>query len=107
MSGEGSVPFGLGVEDARLFEASPEASFVVRGSRIEAVNERFVEMLGHDPTGGEVRETIPEWREGFAAETPFEADLRSAPGVVSCRSRCACARSTTASPSSRCATPGR
>ncbi len=76
MSGDGSAPLDLGLETARLFEASPEASFVVDGSRIEAVNERFVEMLGHDPTGGEVRATIPHWREGRLAETPFEAELR-------------------------------
>ena len=76
MSGDGSAPLDLGFETARLFEASPEASFVVDGSRIEAVNERFVEMLGHDPTGGEVRATIPHWREGRLAETPFEAELR-------------------------------
>ena len=76
MSGDGSAPLDLGFETARLFEALPEASFVVDGSRIEAVNERFVEMLGHDPTGGEVRATIPHWREGRLAETPFEAELR-------------------------------
>jgi diguanylate cyclase (GGDEF)-like protein/PAS domain S-box-containing protein len=76
MSGDGSAPLDLGFETARLFEASPEASFVVDGSRIEAVNERFIEMLGLDPTGGEVRATIPHWREGRLAETPFEAELR-------------------------------
>ncbi len=76
MSGDGSAPLDLGFETARLFEASPEASFLVDGSRIEAVNERFVEMLGHDPTGGEVRATIPHWREGHLAGTPFEAELR-------------------------------
>ena len=76
MSGEGSAPPDLGFDDARLFEASPEASFVLHGSRIEAVNERFVEMLGHDPTGGDVHETIPDWREGSSAGPPYEADLR-------------------------------
>jgi diguanylate cyclase (GGDEF)-like protein/PAS domain S-box-containing protein len=80
MSTEGSAPLGLGLEGARLFEASPEALFVLRGSRIEAVNERFVEMLGHDPTGGDVRETVPDWRDDRPAETPFEAELRCPEG---------------------------
>ena len=80
MSTEGSTPVGLGLEGPRLFEASPEASFVLRGSRIEAVNERFVEMLGHDPTGGDVRETVPDWRDDRSAETPLEAELRCPEG---------------------------
>jgi diguanylate cyclase (GGDEF)-like protein/PAS domain S-box-containing protein len=80
MSGEGSTPSHLGLDEARLFEASPEASFVVHGSLIEVVNERFVEMLGHDPTGCDVRETIPDWREGRSLAAPYEAALRCPEG---------------------------
>ena len=80
MSGDSSAPLELGFEGTRLFDASPEASFVLRGDRIEAVNERFVEMLGHDPSGGDVRETIPDWREGPAASVPYEAALRCPQG---------------------------
>jgi diguanylate cyclase (GGDEF)-like protein/PAS domain S-box-containing protein len=80
MTADGTARFDLGFDHARLFEASPEASFVVHGSRIEAVNERFVEMLGHDPTSGDVRETIPDWREGLSVTVPYEAALRCPEG---------------------------
>jgi len=75
MSLESAAPLDLGLEAERLFQASPEALFVLRADRIEAVNARFVELLGADPTGDGVRAVIPEWRDGASVATPFEAEL--------------------------------
>ncbi len=72
---DGQAPVALSLEVGRLFEAFPEASFVVGEGRIEWVNERLVQLLGHDPTGSDVVATIPDWREGLDAEVPFEASL--------------------------------
>ena len=58
-----------------MFESFPEASFVLGDGRIEWVNERLTQLLGHDPTGSDVEATIPDWREGLDAEVPFEASL--------------------------------
>ena len=58
-----------------MFEESPEALFVVADGRIERVNGRFVELLDHDPTGVDVRETIPDWRDGLDTDVPLEATL--------------------------------
>jgi diguanylate cyclase (GGDEF)-like protein/PAS domain S-box-containing protein len=77
---DGPAPVDLGLEAGRLLEAFPEASFVLADGRIEWVNERFVQLLGHDPTGGGVEETIPDWRDGLDAEVPFEAGLRCPSG---------------------------
>ena len=73
---DGQAPVALSLEVGRLFEAFPEASFVLGDGRIEWVNERLVQLLGHDPTGSDVKATIPDWREGLDAEVPFEASLR-------------------------------
>jgi len=73
---EGSTPLELGFEMEALFQASPEALFVLRADRIELVNDRFIELLGHDPTGDDVRQTIRDWRDGTSATTRFEAALR-------------------------------
>ena len=75
MSLEGAAPLDLGLEEERLFQASPEALFVLRADRIEAVNARFVELLGADSTGDDVSAVIPQWRDGASATTPFEAEL--------------------------------
>jgi diguanylate cyclase (GGDEF)-like protein/PAS domain S-box-containing protein len=72
---EGSTPLDVGLEVERLFQASPEAQFVLRSGRIEAVNDRFVELLGSDPTGAHVREIIPDWGDGAADAATFEAEL--------------------------------
>ena len=77
---DGPAPVDLGLEAGRLLEAFPEASFVLADGCIEWVNERFVQLLGHDPTGAGVEETIPDWRDGLDAEVPFEAGLRCPSG---------------------------
>ena len=76
MTHDGPAPVDLSLDAGRLLEAFPEASFVLAGGRIEWVNERFVQLLGHDPTGAGVEDTIPDWRDGLDAEVPFEAALR-------------------------------
>ncbi len=78
---EGSAPFDVGLDAEQLFRAFPEACFVARGGRIELVTDRLIELLGHDPSGGEVNETIPDWREGVDASVPFEAKVRCPGGV--------------------------
>ncbi|MGZ8579830.1 MAG: putative bifunctional diguanylate cyclase/phosphodiesterase [Actinomycetota bacterium] len=77
---DGSAPVDMSLEAGRLFEAFPEAAFVLGDGRIEWVNERLVQLLGHDPTGSDVEATIPDWREGLDAEVPFEASLRCPSG---------------------------
>ena len=75
MTHDGQAPVALSLEVGRLFESFPEASFVLGDGRIEWVNERLTQLLGHDPTGSDVEATIPDWREGLDAEVPFEASL--------------------------------
>ncbi|HEX7247466.1 MAG TPA: PAS domain-containing protein, partial [Actinomycetota bacterium] len=75
MSHDGPIPLDLDLEVRRLFQASPEALFVVRAGRIEGVNARLVDLLGSDPTGAAVRDLIPEWRDDPSAAVPYEAAL--------------------------------
>ena len=72
---EGSAPFDVGLDAEQLSGAFPEACFVVRGGRIELVTDRLSSSSGTTPAGGEVNETIPDWREGVDASVPFEAWL--------------------------------
>ncbi len=68
------------IDGERLFEAAPEALFVVRGDRIELANDQTSAFLGCDPVGLDVHEVIPGWVEGADAGVPFEASLRSPVG---------------------------
>ena len=72
---ERSTPLESSLEAGRLFQSSPEALLVLRSGRIEAVNDRLVELLGQDPTGADVHEAIHGWRDGTSATVPFEAAL--------------------------------
>jgi diguanylate cyclase (GGDEF)-like protein/PAS domain S-box-containing protein len=80
VSYEAPVPVDAGPDAGNLFEASPEAAFVLRDGGIELVNERFIELLGRDATGDPIRETVPDWRDGLEAGVPFEANLRCPDG---------------------------
>ncbi len=75
MSHDGPTSLDLDLEFRRLFHASPEALFVVRGGRIESVNARLVTLLGSDPTDAAVDDLIPEWREDPDRAVPYEASL--------------------------------
>src|SRR3990172_6712959 len=70
----------VGLDPGRLFEAAPEALFVLRGDKVILVNERMIQLLGWDPTGLYVREAFPDWRAPAEDETPFDATLRMQQG---------------------------
>jgi diguanylate cyclase (GGDEF)-like protein/PAS domain S-box-containing protein len=70
----------VGLDPGRLFEAAPEALFVLRGDRVVLVNERMILLLGWDPTGLYVREAFPDWRAPAEDQTPFDATLRMEQG---------------------------
>ena len=67
--------FDVGLDAERVFRAFPEACFVAHDGRIELVTDRLVEILGRDPVGLDVREVIPDWRDGAEASVPFEATM--------------------------------
>jgi diguanylate cyclase (GGDEF)-like protein/PAS domain S-box-containing protein len=77
---DGPVPLDAGLDAGRLFEASPEAMFVVRDDRVEAANERLVDLLGHDPTGTDVRGLLEGWRDDRDHGRDFEATARCSSG---------------------------
>src|SRR6187397_519048 len=56
----------------RLFAAAPEALLVVREGAVTQANERAVELLGHDPTGGSIEDLLPGWAAHACAEAEFE-----------------------------------
>jgi PAS domain-containing protein len=70
----------LGLDPVSLFQAAPEALFVLGADRIALVNERMVHLLGWDPTGMYVREAFPDWRAPTEDQTPFAATLRMEQG---------------------------
>ena len=56
----------------RLFAAAPEALLVVRAGAVTQANERAVELLGHDPSGGSIEDLLPGWAAHAHAEAEFE-----------------------------------
>jgi diguanylate cyclase (GGDEF)-like protein/PAS domain S-box-containing protein len=80
MYGHETAGTDAGLDPAGLFQAAPEALFVLRADRIVLVNERMVMLLGWDPTGMYVREAFPDWRAPAEDQTPFDATLRMEQG---------------------------
>jgi len=80
MFGHETAGSELGLDPASLFQAAPEALFVLGADRIALVNERMVHLLGWDPTGMYVREAFPDWRAPTEDQTPFDATLRMEQG---------------------------
>jgi diguanylate cyclase (GGDEF)-like protein/PAS domain S-box-containing protein len=68
------------IDAARLFAAGPEAMLVLRAGRVACVNERAAELAGRDLEDVDIREAIPDWREGLDEAVPFEAALVRADG---------------------------
>jgi diguanylate cyclase (GGDEF)-like protein/PAS domain S-box-containing protein len=68
-----SVPGSVG--PARWFEAGPEAQLVLCGGRVERASARAIELLGHDPTGGDISDTFPDWHRS-GDEDRLESTLR-------------------------------
>jgi diguanylate cyclase (GGDEF)-like protein/PAS domain S-box-containing protein len=66
----GSLDEAVGA--GRLFAAAPEALLVVREGAVAQANERAVELLGHDPTGGSIEDLLPGWAAHAPAEAEFE-----------------------------------
>ncbi|MEA2577626.1 MAG: hypothetical protein QOD78_1214 [Chloroflexota bacterium] len=64
----GSLDEAVGA--GRLFAAAPEALLVVREGIVTQANERAVELLGHDPTGGSIEDLLPGW--AVHSEAEFE-----------------------------------
>jgi hypothetical protein len=75
-------PLFAALDPARLFSAGPEALFVLRDGRVECLTGRAIELVGRDPTGTHIRDSIPGWREQGDDSVPFEAVLRSARGEL-------------------------
>jgi diguanylate cyclase (GGDEF)-like protein/PAS domain S-box-containing protein len=69
-----------GLDWAGLFSAAPEALFVLRGRLVIGANRRLVDLVGVDPTGTEIVDRIPGWRDGSSDGAPYEATLRCADG---------------------------
>ena len=80
MFGHETAASELGLDPASLFQAVPEALFVLRADRIVLVNDRMVHLLGWDPTGLYVREAFPGWRVPSRGGDPFDAMLRMEQG---------------------------
>lgn len=59
-----------------LFERAPEALLVVRDGLVERTNDRARELIGLDPSGSPIRETVPDWRGPLDGEVPFDALVR-------------------------------
>src|SRR3990172_241440 len=70
----------VGLDPGRLFEAAPEALFVLRAGRVVLVNEWMLYLMGWDLTGMSVREAFPDWRAPAEDQTPFDATLRMEQG---------------------------
>jgi diguanylate cyclase (GGDEF)-like protein/PAS domain S-box-containing protein len=66
----GSLDETVGAD--RLFAAAPEALLVVREGAVTQANERAMELLGHDPTGGAIEDLLPGWAAHARAEAEFE-----------------------------------
>ena len=73
MRGEEAGSFEAALEP--VFQAAPEALFVLRGGRVEASNTRMNQLAGCELAGVAVQEAIPEWRSAPEDEVPFEAAL--------------------------------
>jgi len=63
------------IDAARLFAAGPEAMLVLRADRVACANERALELAGRELAELDVREAIPDWREGLDDTLTFEATL--------------------------------
>ncbi|HSL12530.1 MAG TPA: EAL domain-containing protein [Actinomycetota bacterium] len=59
-----------------LFTLAPEALLVLRGRRVIRANERVAALAGLDPTGRDITELVPDWRDPPDGEVPFDATLR-------------------------------
>lgn len=56
-----------------LFRRAPEALLVVRDDLVERANERACELIGHDPTGTRMSDTVPHPRTDREQLVPFDA----------------------------------
>jgi diguanylate cyclase (GGDEF)-like protein/PAS domain S-box-containing protein len=75
------VPLDQGFDLGCVFDASPEALFVLRDDVVELANRRMAECLGADPTGSSILELISDWGDPVSDGEPFQASVRCADGV--------------------------
>lgn len=66
----GSLDAAVGA--GRLFAAAPEALLVVFDGVVTQANERALELVGNDPTGGSTDELLPAWATHARADANFE-----------------------------------